>query len=134
MDIGRFPTDSFAQIIEMVLIGQGNGLPNPNTIPVDPTVLATINAFQFKTTRRDMSYNERLEANLCWDFFNYVWAYNVTVSTINGNLGAGQTPVWKERYQFLTPADKVSYDKGGIAHKTEYSAAASAGQFMPASQ
>jgi hypothetical protein len=104
----------------MPLIGQGNGLPNPNTVPPDTAVLDAINAFTFKTTRRDMSYNERLEANLAWDFFNYVWAYNVTVSTINGGLGPANIKKWKDKYQFLTPADRTYYVKGFVAHQAEY--------------
>lgn len=118
----------------MVLIGQGNGLPNPNQVPPDQTVLDAINSYRFKTTRRDMSYNERLEANLCWDFFNYVWAYNVTVSTINGNLGPAQISEWKDRYQFITPADRVSYIKGQVQHESEYPDAATLGAFCPARQ
>ena len=118
--------------VEMVLIGQGNGLPNPNTVAPDQAVLATINSYQFKTTRRDMSYNERLEYNLCWDFFNYVWAYNVTVSTLNGRLGPSKISSWKDRYQFLTPSDRVSYVKGQTAHEAEYPDAAALGAFFPA--
>ena len=64
-----------------------------------------------------------------WDFFNYVWAYNWTVSTVNGfNAAAGRKGLISP-YAFPNYAYGLSYSNGQISHATVYPSAAVAGAF-----
>ena len=95
-----------------------------NVIPPSQEAISTINAYPLAKIRTGMPSQEYTSYKTNWYFFNNVWAYNYTVSTMNGSLGSTYPP-----YEFLTNDHKVSYLNGQTAHVAYYSNAGSLGVF-----
>lgn len=92
-------------------------IPNPNTIPIHPAAQSTILAYTFSTIRRGYPIQEYVNYQRDWVFFNTVWSYNYTVSTLNGRQGGRHfyTP-----WQFTSGQDRTSYSNGQAAHVAVY--------------
>lgn len=88
---------------------------NINTLPILPAATSTICAYPLGKLRIDMGIQEYTNYKTDWYFFNSVWTYNYTVSTLNsqGNL---YSP-----YQFMTNEHILSYSNGQLAHISFYS-------------
>ena len=71
-----------------------------------------------------MPSREYTQYKLDWFFFNDVWSYNYTVSTLNG-----PGPLIYSPYDFAKNADFISYTRGQAAHIAYYSAEGSNGVF-----
>ena len=110
----------------MPIDGPGNGITTPNTVPINPLAKIIMCLYPLKSIRRDMNMSEYQQYQQNWNFFNRVWEYNWTVSTLNGNLplSAPRVAPW----QFLSMNDMLAYSNGQIAHIQVYSNAP-AGQF-----
>jgi hypothetical protein len=100
------------------------GTADPNTIAPSPAAISSICAYPLAKLRKDMSIQEYTTYKMDWEIFNKVWAYNYTVSTLNGRTGKSTYSY----YQFLTIEDQVSYIRGQGAHAAFYSNAP-VGQF-----
>jgi hypothetical protein len=99
----------------------GDGVVNQNTYPVSTGGLMLLEPYILKTVRRDLGSQEYTKYKMDWEFFNQVWAYNWTVSTVNGLRGAGaRGQGFVNRYQFVTLADALSYTNGMSAHIQAY--------------
>lgn len=94
-------------------------IPNPNQIPISPQAQSTICAFSFSTIRRGYNIQEYVNYQRDWVFFNTVWSYNYTVSTLNGQGGQLYTP-----WQFTSGQDRTSYSNGQAAHVAVYPSSA----------
>lgn len=93
-------------------------IPNPNTIPISQDAQSTINAYIFSTIRRGYSIGEYMTCQKDWIFFNTVWSYNYTVSTLNGqNQGNG---IYVHPWQFINSQERSSYSNGQAAHIAVY--------------
>lgn len=103
----------------------GNGILNPNTIAPLSTATTLICTYPFRIVRKDMSQNEYLQTKMDWYQFDKVWAYNYSVSTLNGNASR---KVYSP-YYFLTNNEKNSYARGQIGHIEAYSSIAKTGFF-----
>jgi hypothetical protein len=94
---------------------------NVNTIPPSPESISTINAYPLGTVRRDLGIQGYINYKNDWEFFNTVWSYNYTISTLNGLsvefFGKYQFSPW----QFANYADIASYSNGQMAHFAFYS-------------
>jgi hypothetical protein len=102
-----------------------------NTYPVSSGAIVLISCtYPFNKVRKDMSMQEYIRYKVDWDFFNYVWAYNWTISTVNGLNRAAGRPGNLSSYAFLTNQDQLSYTNGLISHAAVYISAAAAGAFM----
>ena len=88
---------------------------NINTLPVSPESISTICAYPLGKVRIDMGIQEYRNYKTDWYFFNKVWTYNYTVSTLNG-LGKSNN-----YYQFMSNGDLISYSNGQLAHVAFYS-------------
>jgi hypothetical protein len=101
--------------------------PNPNeNIPINLTAVSTICGYPVATLRKDMSSSEWVDYKDDWSVFNSIWAYNYTVSTLNGNstTGAKRSP-----WVMLSNRQKMQYLRGQSAHVAVYPTAGSSGQF-----
>ena len=90
-------------------------IPNINLTHVSAEAHSTICSYDFSTVRKGYSISEYLTYQKDWLFFNTVWSYNYTVSTMNGQGGNLYQP-----WQFIDNADRVSYNNGQIAHIAVY--------------
>ena len=90
---------------------------NVNTVPPSPEALSTVYAYPLGTVRRDMGIQEYINYKNDWNFFETVWSYNYTISTLNGLSGGSRYSPW----QFMSNGDIVSYTKGQLAHFAFYS-------------
>lgn len=90
-------------------------IPNPNTIPISAEAQSTIMIYMFSTLRRGYGIQEYVNYQRDWVFFNTVWSYNYTVSTLNGQGGRLYQP-----WQFLSSQDRASYSNGQSAHASVY--------------
>jgi len=95
-----------------------------STIP-SLAALSTIQAYPLGKVRVGMPSQEYTKYKNDWNYFNSVWAYNITVSTLNGSSGQITQPP----YEFVTNEDKVSYVNGQVSHISFYSNAGAAGVF-----
>jgi len=93
-------------------------VPNPNTITPLPEAISTINYYMMGKNRKDMGVQEYLRFRNDWVFFNTVYAYNYTVSTMNG-LSADNK--FYNPWQFASNGDLTSYMNGQTAHTSFYS-------------
>jgi hypothetical protein len=88
---------------------------NVNTLPILPAATSTICAYPLGKIRTDMGIQEYINYKNDWNFFNTVWSYNYTVSTLNGQGNL------YHYYQFMSNGDMVSYSNGQNAHFSFYS-------------
>ena len=88
---------------------------NINTVPILPAAVSVMCAYPLGKVRIDMGTQEYMNYKADWYFFNTVWSYNYTVSTLNG-LGGSNTP-----YRFMSNGDMISYSNGQLAHVAFYS-------------
>lgn len=88
---------------------------NPNQIPISSEARSTICEYAFSTVRRGYPFQEYMNYQRDWAFFNTVWSYNYTVSTLNGQ-GHGLYQPW----QFMRSQDRQSYSNGQAAHSASY--------------
>jgi len=88
---------------------------NVNTLPTLPAATSTICAYPLGKIRTDMGIQEYINYKNDWNFFNTVWSYNYTVSTLNGQGNL------YHYYQFMSNGDMVSYSNGQNAHVSFYS-------------
>lgn len=114
----------------MSLIGPGNGFITQNILPsFASTILQdgrnTVEAFRLVKVRKDMNQSEYTQYKVNWDYFNTVWAYNYTVSTLNGPLEKPKYSWW----QHLTRSDLSAYSNGQLAHISAYPSTAVTGLF-----
>jgi len=94
------------------------------TIP-SPEAVSTIVAYPLAKVRVGMPSREYTQYKLDWFFFNDVWSYNYTVSTLNGSSGIlSYSP-----YDFAKNADFISYTRGQAAHIAYYSTIGGSGFF-----
>lgn len=89
--------------------------PNTNTIPISQEAFSTIYAYPLANVRGGLGIQEYLNYKRDWIFFNTVWSYNYTVSTLNAN-GTYHSP-----WHFETNSDLVSFTNGQNAHTAFYS-------------
>jgi hypothetical protein len=89
-------------------------IPNPNTIPISPAAQAAICIYPLSTIRKGYNIQEYVNFQRDWGFFNTVWSYNYTVSTLNGQGGLYQP------WQFTSGQDRTSYSNGQAAHIAAY--------------
>ena len=94
-----------------------------STIP-SIAALSIVQAYPLGKVRVGMPSQEYTVYKNEWNYFNTVWAYNITVSTLNGS-GQGKLPP----FEFITNDNKVSYVNGQVAHIGFYSNAGAAGVF-----
>lgn len=92
---------------------------NYNTIPTSLTAQNAINTYTFLSPRKDFSIDEWNKFKMDWLKFQEVWAYNYTVSTLNGNAGR---PLYST-YAFKSNDEKQSVVRGQSAHVTGYPSA-----------
>lgn len=86
--------------------------------------VSTISSYTLGKLRTGMPAQEYIQYRNDWNFFNEVWAFNYTVSTIN--FGE-KCP--RPKYEFASNAQRVSYIRGQISHVDYYPSAAAAGVF-----
>ena len=90
---------------------------NPNTTLTPlPAAISTICAYPLAKVRNDMGIRDYLQYKNDWYFFNTVWTYNYTVSTLNG--GGATPPV--SPYIFMSNGDLISYINGQNEHIEVY--------------
>ena len=100
--------------------------PSPNrNITVSQAAISTIYGFPLAFSRKDLSNQERIKYTYEWNVFDQVWAYNYTVSTLNGQSG---NYIYSP-YQYLNLNERLAYTNGQLAHIAYYSTAGAAGQF-----
>ena len=104
----------------------------PPTIPsanrpltLNPAAGVYLCQYPFASVRKDLSNSERIIAQYEWNTFNSIWAYNYTVSTLNGVAGKPLNTPW----QFANYKERASYEKGQLAHIAYYSTVGAAGGF-----
>lgn len=90
-------------------------IPNVNLTHVSAEAQSTICSYGFNSIRKGYSIREYVTYQKDWLFFNTVWSYNYTVSTLNGQ-GARLYQPW----QFNDNNDRVSYNNGQVAHIEVY--------------
>ena len=91
----------------------------PPAVRILPAAISTICAYPFIRLRSDMGSQEYMNYKSDWDFFNTVWSYNYTVSTMNA---LGMTPIHSP-YPLQTNGQILSYTNGQLAHVAAYPAA-----------
>ena len=100
---------------------------NVNTVPPLPAAVSTICAYPLAKVKGTMSVQEYLNYKQDWYFFNTVWSYNYTISTLNGLASSSPptappgTPL--NSYKFMRRADLVSYSNGQVSHTEVYPSA-----------
>jgi len=94
---------------------------NVNTIPPSDEAVSTICAYPLGTIRRDLGIQGYINYKNDWNMFNSVWAYNYTVSTLNGLSVASGSSALYNPWQFMSNGDLVSYSNGQQAHISFYS-------------
>jgi hypothetical protein len=73
-------------------------------------------AYPVIKARTDMGFQEYMNYKTDWTYFNTVWSYNYTVSTMNGlEMTPMHTP-----YSFQTYGQMLSYSNGQVAHIAAY--------------
>ena len=90
-----------------------------------PAAISTICAFPLAYPRKDINARERIAFRYEWTTFETVWAYNYTVSTLNGTT----IPKAYFPYQFQSKNEQLAYSNGQFSHIAYYSTAGAAGQF-----
>jgi hypothetical protein len=86
--------------------------------------VSTISSYTLGKLRTGMPAQEYVQYKNDWNFFNSVWAFNYTASTINATAKC-PTPI----YEFASNAERLSYIRGQISHVDYYPSAAAAGVF-----
>jgi len=94
--------------------GGGNTL-DTNTIARSPESISTICQYPIGKLRNDMGYQEYIRYQNDWNFFNYVWSYNYTVSTLRSTTG---TDI--QAFTFPDNRTAISYSNGQAAHAAFY--------------
>jgi hypothetical protein len=93
-----------------------------SAIPL-PEAISTIHSYPLAKVRVGMPAQEYIQYKANWKIFNRIWAYNYSVSTLNGS-GTVYAP-----YEFASNAEVISYVSGQAAHIAYYSDAGAAGVF-----
>jgi hypothetical protein len=91
-------------------------IPNPNNIPISLAASNLACLYPLGKVRQGMPIQEYINYKNDWNFFNKVWAYNYTVSTLNSVNHLSLQP-----YQFMSNGDHTSYTNGQISHVSYYS-------------
>lgn len=86
--------------------------------------VSTISSYTLGKLRTGMPAQEYVQYKTDWNFFNSVWVFNYTASTINATADC-PTPI----YEFASNAERLSYIRGQISHVDYYPSAAAAGVF-----
>jgi hypothetical protein len=89
--------------------------PNINNIPISQEASSIINAYPLANVRGGLGIQEYINYRNDWFFFNTVWSYNYTVSTLNAS-GYSNSP-----WYFETNDDRVRFLNGQNAHVAFYS-------------
>ena len=87
--------------------------------------ISTLSAYPIVITKKGMTAHYLTSYRYEWMTFDNIWAYNYTVSTLNGN---NERKMYSP-YQFQSKNEQYAYRNGQISHNTYYSTAALAGQF-----
>ena len=95
-------------------------IPNINTIPPSPESLAIMYSYPLAKVRSGMGSQEYTNYKQDWMFFNTVWSYNYTVSSLNGILESEGKGSQYSSYKFASNADQISYRNGQISHQSVY--------------
>jgi len=90
-----------------------------------PEAISTMAAYPVIKSRRDMLSQEYYYYKNDWRFFQFVWEYDYSVSTLNGQAG---TTVY-DYYEFANNTYRMSYINGQAAIISQYIDAARTGQF-----
>jgi len=92
---------------------------NPNTtLTILPAAVSTMCAYPLAKVRSDMGIQEYIQYKNDWYFFNTVWTYNYTVSTLNGGGRGAKSNL--DPYQFMSNGDYISYINGQSEHIEVY--------------
>ncbi len=91
-------------------------LVNENNIPVSLEAKNIICSYPLGKVRACIPIREYIAYKNDWYFFDNVWSYNYTVSTIRSTENLYVRP-----YHFLNNAEMVSYSNGQSAHVAYYS-------------
>ncbi len=89
---------------------------DPNILAPLPATIILLCPFVVKTVRKDMNAAELIQYRIDWAFFNRVWSYQYTVSTLNGQAGI---PKYSD-FQFSGTEDINSFRNGRAAHVAAY--------------
>jgi len=95
--------------------GGGNTV-DYNTVVPSPEAISTICTYPMAKTRSDMGYQEYNRYKNNWSYFNHVWSYNYTVSTLRSTTS--NTSI--HYYAFPTNAAIHAYSNGQAAHAAYY--------------
>jgi hypothetical protein len=95
--------------------------PDPNpSLTINNGATEIICSYPLASQRKDYNQSEWNTYKIEWTTFNQIWAYNYTVSTLNGQGGSGSDQKKKEPYHFLSYNQRVAYIKGQLAHIAYY--------------
>jgi len=89
-----------------------------NTLPILPAASSKICSYPLANVKSCIPIQEYITYKKDWNFFNTVWSYNYTVSTLNGTSGSNAP--WK----FDSNGSIMSYSNGQAAHIAYYPKAA----------
>jgi hypothetical protein len=84
-----------------------------------PEAISTISGYPLAKVRKDMPSREYTTYKSDWELFNRIWAYDYSVSTLNGRdprPGEGKY----NYYDFANYSEKMSYMNGQTAHVAYY--------------
>ena len=93
---------------------------DPNPLAPLPATITILCPFTIATSRKDMNAAELIQYRVDWYFFNRVWAYQYTVSTLNGQAGSAKY----SSFQFSGSEDMCSFKNGRAAHVAAYPSSA----------
>jgi hypothetical protein len=89
---------------------------NENTVPISIEATNIICQYPLGKVRSCIPIQEYVNYKNNWNFFDTVWSYNYTISTLNSTSDRVFTP-----YKFLSNGEIVSYSNGQAAHIEFYS-------------
>ena len=85
-------------------------------IPLDPVAVSTMRQFPVIKSRSDMLSQEYYKYSNTWNYFQTVWVYNYSVSTLNA---AAEVPYYGP-YEFNTNENRIAYIQGQAYHGAQY--------------
>lgn len=89
---------------------------NENNVTISTEATNIICSYPLAKVRSCMPIREYIAYKNDWYFFDNVWSYNYTVSTINSTESRYLRP-----YHYLNNAEMISYSNGQSAHIAYYS-------------
>lgn len=95
---------------------------DPNNLKVSLVPLTLLcGTYPLAKNRSDMGCEEYTRYKMDWERFEYIWAYNYTVSTVRQ---ASPKDTTIHPYLFLNNNERIAYKNGQSAHAAVYSSAA----------